>query len=266
MMKRILSICALLMSATLVQSQDQESGFQPAPPQDVRPIRLGFVATPAMTWLTAENRELDSKGVRGGFSFGVMMDFTIAQSANYAFSTGLMYNTLDGGRLRHGDVVPLRGGNPGEFEAVTRDVSLSMQYVQIPMTLKLKTNEIGYMSYFGQLGMQAGLNIGSRENGEFEYFDNPQRVIIERENANDQTQLFNAGLLVGIGAEYNVTGNTYLVFGVNYYRGFSNVLKGNVVQVNEDGRPLINEDGLPLSGGKRRAVLSNIALNLAVIF
>lgn len=264
-MKRILSICALLMSATLVQAQDQQSGFQPAQQQDVRPIRLGFVATPAMTWLTAENRELDSKGVRAGFSFGVMMDFTIAQSANYAFSTGLMYNTLDGGRLRHGDVVPLRGGNPGQFEAVTRDVALSMQYVQIPMTLKLKTNEIGYMSYFGQLGMQAGVNIGSRENGEYEYFENPQRVIIERENVNDQTQLFNAGLLVGLGAEYNVTGNTYLVFGVNYYRGFSNVLKGNVVQVNEDGRPIL-DGGLPVSGSKRRAVLSNIALNLAVIF
>lgn len=272
-MKNTLIIFALTIFSSGLFAQDtQSSGYSTAAAQDIKPVRLGFVAAPAMTWLRSESKELDSKGVRAGFSFGVMVDFTIAQSENYAFSTGLMMNMQDGGKLNYADVAQRSSSN--NFEQVDTRVNLNMQYVEVPLTLKLKTNQIGYMTYFGQLGLLGGVKLSARENGEYQYDEIPNTtVLIERENANDDTQLFNAGMLVGIGTEYNISGNTNLVFGLSYYHGFTNVLRRNVIQtndkgevLNQDGETTFNEGDVPMIGSKRRAMLRNISLNIGVIF
>lgn len=264
-MKKFLILFTVITLSFNLKSQTNIQDYQVVQQEEVKPVRLGFVAAPALTWLSVENREIDSKGLRAGFSFGALVDFTIAKNANYAFSTGLMMNMADGGNLNNLTVVPERGV-PGGLEPAMRDVSLSLQYLQVPLTLKLKTNEIGYMSYYGQLGLQGGIKIGARENGEYEYLRDPNsRVVIERENVNDETQLFNAGMLVGIGTEYNISGSTYLVFGLSYYHGFTNVLSNSVLLLDQDGE-VVFDNGVPLTGGKRRGTLRNITLNVAVIF
>lgn len=264
-MKKFLILFAVLTLSFNLKSQSDIQGYQVVQQEEVKPVRLGFIAAPALTWLSVENQEIDSKGLRAGFSFGALIDFTIAKTENYAFSTGIMMNMADGGNLQNLTVVPERG-EPGGLEPAMRDVSLSLQYLQVPLTLKLKTNEIGYMSYYGQLGLQGGIKFGARENGEYEYLRDPNsRVVIERENVNDETQLFNAGMLVGIGTEYNISGSTYLVFGLSYYHGFTNVLSNSVLLLDQDGE-VVFDNGIPLTGGKRRGTLRNITLNVAVIF
>lgn len=277
-MKNLLFISLLAFGLTPVYAQDtgssQASEYSPAPTQDVRPVRLGFLARPALTWLTAENPELDSKGVRMGFSFGFMVDFTIAQNNNYALGTGLLINLADGGKLKYADYDPEALENNEIVRGVT-NVSHNYQWLEVPLTLKLKTNQIGYMTYFGQLGLQGGVKLSAKQNGDFEKNEEGTRAnIIDNENINDDTQLFNAGLLVGLGAEYNISGNTNIVFGITYYRGFTNVLKDDVFATNDDGEVEFKniDDGeggtllAPITGSKRRAMLSNISLNVGVIF
>lgn len=263
-MKKLLTISLLFigMMPTIAQTEGG-TGYAAVQPQEVRPVRLGFLARPALTWLTAENPELDSKGVRMGFSFGLMIDLMIAQNPNYAFSTGLLMNLADGGRLRYADVRDR--SSTSVIEHAETDVNMNFQWLEIPLTLKLKTNQIGYMTYFGQLGLQGGVKLGAKMNGDYSYVDDQRTVLIENENINDDTRLFNAGLLVGAGAEYNISGNTNILFGITYYRGFTNVLKGNVYETGEEGLVELS-NGAPVIGAKRRAVLSNISLNLGVIF
>ena len=274
-MKKTLATLLLLAGLSPVMAQTGEtgeSGFAAAQPQQIAPVRLGFLARPSLTWLTADNRELDSKGVKPGFSFGLIIDMMLGRNANYAFSTGLLYNMADGGKLKYKDV-RYRSANGILDQAVT-DVNINLQYLEVPLTLKLKTNQIGYMTYFGQLGLQAGVNISAKQTGEYQYVEAPTNtVLIEKENINDATRLFNAGLLVGIGAEYNISGSTNILFGISYYRGFTNVLKGNVYNTNDRGVILEDNDGpdgntitVGQLGSKRSAVLSNIALNVGVIF
>lgn len=276
-MKNLLFISLLAFGLTPVYAQDtsstQSTEYKAAPTQDTRPVRLGFLARPALTWLTAENPELDSKGVRMGFSFGFMVDFTIAQNNNYALATGLLINLADGGKLKYKDV-----RNPSSSEALQQgvtEVSHNYQWLELPLTLKLKTNQIGYMTYFGQLGLQGGVKLSAKQNGDFQFDSgNEDTRLIEQENINDDTQLFNAGLLVGLGAEYNISGHTNIVFGITYYRGFTNVLKGDVYEIDDKGdvifQPIDDGNGgsinVPVTGSKRRAMLSNISLNVGVIF
>lgn len=268
-MKKLLTITLLVFGFSTAFAQDDEtsateSGYNAAQPDVISPVRLGFLARPALTWLTAENPELNSKGARMGFAFGLTIDMMIAQNPNYAFNTGILMNLADGGRLRYADAES-RSMND-QLEPVQTDVNLNFQWLEIPATLKLKTNQIGYMTYFGQLGLQGGVKLGAKQNGDYEFVNDERTVLIEDENANSGTRLFNAGLLVGAGAEYNISGKTYIVFGITYYRGFTNVLKGNVLNTDDKGEVLIDHNNMPVPGAKRRAMLSNISLNLGVIF
>lgn len=276
-MRNILFISLLAFFVTPICAQEtgssQGTNYSAAPSQDIRPVRLGFLARPALTWLSAQNPELDSKGVRMGFAFGFMVDFTIAQNNNYAVATGLLMNLADGGQLNYADV-----RSPSSAESLQQgvtDVSHNYQWLEVPLTLKLKTNQIGYMTYFGQLGLQGGVKLSAKQNGDFQFDSGGEDTrLIEQENINDDTQLFNAGMLVGLGAEYNISGNTNIVFGITYYRGFTNVLKGDVYETNDKGDVVFQniDDGnggtiiAPVTGSKRRAMLNNISLNVGVIF
>lgn len=268
-MKKLICFSLLLLGIAPAVAQTGSTEYAAAQPQDVRPIKLGFLAKPAATWLSADNPELDSKGVRLGFSFGLLMDFSIARSPNYALSTGLMINLADGGKLNYDDIQSR--SSTSRPEQARTDVNLNFQWLEVPVTLKLKTNQIGYMTYFGQLGLQAGVNLSAKMNGEYTFVEDPRTMSIDNENINKSTRLFNAGLLVGIGAEYNISGNTNILFGVSYYRGFTNVLKGNVYETENNKiifEPSQETDGIPVPayGAKRSAVLNNISLNIGVIF
>lgn len=276
-MRKTLTIIALSLITALGTAQEettpvQQSAYTAAPVQEVKPVYLGFLARPSMTWLNSQNRELDSKGVRAGFSFGFLVDLTLGGNENYAIGTGLMMNLVDGGSLRFDDV--RERSSSTSLEQAYTDVNLNFQWLEVPLTLKLKTNQVGYMRYFGQLGLQGGINLGANQSGEYQFDEIPRNVVlIDKDNINDETQLFNAGMLVGLGAEYNISGNTNIVFGISYYQGFTNVLKGDVYNT-RNGDVLFEDIELgegetisaPSTGGKRRATLSNIALNVGVVF
>lgn len=274
-MRKLLIITPLLVGFLILsaQSEAQETGYSSAIQTPVKTVSLGFLTKPALTWLTADNKELDSKGVRMGFSFGFMIDLAIARNNNYAFSTGLMLNMADGGKLKFDEI---RDNVPGIFgpQHVVSEMNINYQWIELPLTLKLKTNPIGYMTYFGQLGIQGGIKLSAKQSGEFNAKKSPSSTnpgTVNKENIDNVTRLFNAGLLVGIGTEFNISGSTNIIFGVSYFRGFTNVIKGNVYNIDNNGdiaEEYHEASGtmIPSVGSKRSAVLSNISLNLGVLF
>ena len=103
------------------------------------------------------------------------------------------------------------------------ETELKLQYVDIPLSLKLRTNEIGYITYLGQIGFDLGINIGAKT--AIEVFDAAGNTFFsaDDEKISDEINLFRAGLVVGAGAEYNISGNTAIVLGLSYHNGFTNI-------------------------------------------
>lgn len=90
-----------------------------------------------------------------------------------------------------------------------------MQYINIPLGLKLKTNEIGYLTFFTHLGLNAGINI--KAIGEIDSYE------LNNENISKEIKLLNMGYFIGAGFEYSIGGNTALVLGLTYTNGFLDV-------------------------------------------
>lgn len=181
-----------------------------------RSVRIGLKVAPNLSFLKTNDKIITQDGSSLGFNFGLMTDFMMGKNQNYAFATGLFF-------------MPKLGLNYKRTEThmdsvITRTGSARMQMVQIPLTIKLKTNEIGYMTYYGQIGAETAFNVGAKDNYTQVTAEPGSTISVEvkDEKFNDQAAIFRAALLVGAGFEYNFNTNTSAMVGITYSNGFTN--------------------------------------------
>ncbi len=240
-MKKVFALlAAALVGAPTVMAQDES-------------VRFGIKAAPNTAWLRPDTRGVESAGNRLGYTFGLMAEFPVGANGNYRFATGLFLNNA-GGKVTvpYNYIAELNG--PILTRALERDVSL--RYVELPFTMKLMTNEIGYMRYFGQIGVSTGFNIRAKADMEEPIVDASTFYTLDFRtepdvDIKDDVNLFRAALILGAGAEYNFSGSTALLFGITYNNGFINVFDGWEVP-NDDGgttRAKVFQDYLELSLG-----------------
>lgn len=150
----------------------------------------------------SDNDSFSSNGIGGRFIFGPTFDYFLAE--NYFISSGVFY-------------APKRVG----IEANTVEQSYNLQYIQIPVTLKLYTNELALDTrvYF-QLGGLLEFKINEKDN-------QAGPPIIESLKAYDFSTV------LGTGVEYQIGINTTLYGGISYNRGLINVVKEQSALVQE---------------------------------
>lgn len=216
-MKKLLTI-ALLSIWSLSTSAQEESSFH-----------FGLKAAPSIAWLKTDTKEVSSNGSKFGFSYGLMTEFNFAK--RYAFATGLDV-AYRGGKLK--SIFSINTG--GLDSTITTEATYKLQYVEIPLTLKLKTNEIGYFTYYLQFGLSPGVCIRGREdykttgqsNG-VSYGNSETDVDIKKDINN-----FNLSMIIGGGVEYTLSGSTNLLVGVTFNNGFLDVIDGNELKANSN--------------------------------
>jgi len=204
---------ALIGAPALLHAQEDQS------------VRFGIRLSPNLGWARPDTRGLNSDGNTLGFTFGLLTEFPIGMTGNYRFATGLFLNTVGGGYTYDYTFVE----NVGEAEQTKAlTTTMNLRYVEIPFTIKMMTNEIGYMRYFGQLGVSAGFNIRAKGDIEEPILD-PSGFytrgfrILDGEDISDDINLFRAALVIGGGMEYNISGNTNLLVGITYNNGLTNI-------------------------------------------
>lgn len=192
---------------------------------DTRKVNIAFTVSPSISWLGSKESGVESDGVRLGYNYGFLAD--VRFDDNYFFATGITINNV-GGKLKYpagkgytpsGDA-PV---NPGSYR-------LKMQQVMIPLSLKLKTNEINKFQYWGQFGSYLGINMGAR------LFDGGQGL--DKHRASSAIQPINAGLLLGAGVEFVLDGKTRAQIGANFENGFVDATRNSKWQ--DDGKMVIN--------------------------
>lgn len=251
-MKKAKLLTLILLTAIISNLSAQED--------DLRKFRFGLHFTPNIAWLNPSSEGYEKNGSSMGFSYGLSAEFFLAK--NYLFSTGLTLSKL-GGNLTYGDYFHDKDNNVFLFSEI--DQSYNVKYIEIPLTLKLRTNEIGYMTYYGNFGLRAGFNYSAT--GDFDYKNVSGGISKGDVDIKDDIKFFNSWLVVGIGAEYSISGNTAVMFGVTFNNGFLNTLDNKLVETNSSGIPIQNADGSPKYKGKSaNATLNYFSLDLGIYF
>ncbi len=177
-------------------------------------ITFGVHADPVISWFTTDIKQVRDDGARAGFNFGLTLNkyFT----PNYSFSTGIGL-VRAGGKLVSTDTTVLKFSNSTATVLPGNPVVYKLQYLVLPVGLKLQTNQIGYITYFCDLGLDPKIVISRKA-------DIPS-LNISDETASNELRIFNLSYHVTAGIEYSLGGTTALVFGLNFDNNFLDITK-----------------------------------------
>jgi len=191
-------------------------------------VRFGIKLAPNMAWLRSDSRGIEGDGSVLGYSFGLLTELPVGQTGNYRFATGVFLNNVGGKTVSKFSTTDLNSVTTDFVASATTN----LRYVEIPFTIKMMTNEIGLMRYYGQLGLSTAANVRAKQDWEQTATTNGTTNTTTEEtlDVQDDTNVFKAALVVGGGLEYNVSGNTSLLIGLTYNNAFTTVNKSDAVE------------------------------------
>ncbi len=182
-------------------------------------FRLGLTGSPSISWFKSETDGYNSEGVRFGISYGLLSEFVLADQ--YTFATGINV-TYFGGKLDF----PIADSPSDINPFIQKERTYKLQNVEIPFTLKMKTREIGYNTYFAKFGFGGSVNIRAKAD-DTEYNPGATNSSVKKDiDIKSETPLFRASMIVGVGFEHSLGGSTALIGGLTFNNGFTNILKG----------------------------------------
>jgi outer membrane protein W len=234
LMKRItlLFVSIFAMSgSSFAQEDDLGNGRRSGVPrQSSTPWHLGVFFAPNVSWMKPNNSKSNdgvhkvvNEGSKVGYNWGLMADYYF--SDNYAIETGFDLNTTGG--IISTTIVPAMIP-AGESYVKTSSFNYTLQYIQVPFNLKLRSDELGPgLKLFGQLGVTGGININKKATYAVTYYDvnlNADKVATgekERITGNLTISPLMFSLNVGGGVEYPVGEKLSLYGGIFFNNGFA---------------------------------------------
>jgi hypothetical protein len=190
--------------------------------QSQQKIGFGVHADPAISWFSSDISAVRNDGARPGFNFG--LSYNKYFTPNYSFSTGISLINA-GGRLTSKDTTVMEFTNFNSVVLPGKPVTYKIQYLSVPIGLKLQTNQIGYLTFFTDLGFDPKIVIGSKAD--------ILSINISGENAKKEVNMFNLSYHVTAGIEYSLGGSTALLLGLNFDNNFLDITKDNGKQLTD---------------------------------
>lgn len=186
-----------------------------AAPAAFAQVEIGLKVSPSITYLRPDSpssTSFTSEKAKLSFGGGIFVDYFFGE--NYAFNTGL-FLTGKGGTIGYNDRASAPGGGT---TGVRVEQKISLQYLEVPLTVKLFTNEVAPDTrlYF-QVGGSLAVPVQARIDGE-KYYTDPY-------DNNNQTKAgshildVDVNLIGGAGVEYQLGQSTKLLAGISYHHG-----------------------------------------------
>ena len=174
-----------------------------------------------MGWFASDAQGYSNEGTEFGGSWGFTADIFLMD--NYSFTSGF-------------DVVYLNSSisypdhKPHEILAVmvpgTSTRKYKTKYIEIPLIFTMKTNDIGKLRYYAQIGFGMGFLLSAKADETF-IADDGSMQTTETVNAYDDLKFTRESFIIGAGIEIPIQGSTYVRTGLKFDNAFVNVLEGN---------------------------------------
>lgn len=182
MKKRLFLLTALLLATGALATVKAQN------------VRLGLSVAPGISWMKFDDGQGNTNGdSKFGVNYGLTVDLGFAD--RYALSTGIF--------AEHGGA---------KSETLLGDVTTNLTYVNIPLTLKLKTNQFGKFTPYGQVGFTPGVAV--------------QRKVNDID-AKDEIGIFNLSLTANAGTEFEIADKTSAFVAFHIDNGLLDIGKDN---------------------------------------
>lgn len=217
--------------------------------------RLGMKINPGFAWIQTNESTMEQSASGFTFGYGLTADFRIAE--NYFITSGIEVVGM-------GSIVKF--GKPTYFfnevtnknsDLLLTERKLKYQFVEIPLILKMRTREIGYLRYFGLFGFNTGIKLKAQ--AEDEYSNTSLNVVqSEKVNISNETALFRSSMNVGGGIEKYLSGTTSLTVSLIWNNGLNNLFRKSSNQLSSTNNAF--------NGIKQNGNIDYLSLNIGILF
>lgn len=254
-MKKLSIIVLALAFANGSFSQDSET----------KSFRFGLKVAPSVNWMKPDNAKLFSNGGSSlGFNWGLVTEFALSDL--FSVSTGLELNyesgKIDFTEPAYYGITPSytfletkKDENTGNYYAdgfkPSEDAAVELgkrkyanTYVTLPIAIKMKTKEIGYMTYFGEFGVNLGFRTKTKVTDEAVKITtaNSTQFDLSDMNYDKDMQPIRTQLQVGFGTEYKLAGSTAIFGALHYNLGFTNSVKKDSKYLLDKNNQVVNQN------------------------
>ncbi|RLD48485.1 MAG: hypothetical protein DRI94_12460 [Bacteroidetes bacterium] len=200
----------------------------------------GIAVSPIISYMKPDiSKKVENNKMKFGFNVGLVGDINLTK--NFAISTGINVNNF-GGSLKYTDSIASFSVDLGTSDTAYSlnsgaIVDYKLQFVEIPISIKGKTNEIGYMTYF----LRAGINPMFRwkakgiVNG---------GTIADNESIKKEVAPLFMAYNIGGGFYYSLGGSTKLMVEVVYKNGLTDITKTTFYNVSKSDKIILNSISL----------------------
>jgi hypothetical protein len=261
-MKKTLTFLMIALCANMSFAQD-------ASENDIKNFRFGVKLTPSLNWYKPESKKLEKDGVVPKLSGGVTAEYKLGKNVSWGF--GLEF-TGDGGKLAYNDTanyfiadeeiisVADTSGRNGKYDLLKlNERKYNVVYFQIPMNLKMKTKEIGMLTYYAQVGVNTYIRKSAKANDKVLSYKTLQAVEESDLDVKKEVTPVKFSANAAIGGEYNLAGTTSLFFSLGFDYGLTNALK-------KDSEYLFRTRTNNYAPVDQKAISSAIQLSVGVLF
>ena len=150
-------------------------------------------------------------GAKTGFSWGFIAEKNFTENYSLASGFNMLFN---GGKLKF----------PTEIDGVSGTMyrNYFLKYIEIPVTLKMRTNDMNGIRYFGRFGLGTAFKIGSKAEDKFTTTTGTTTTSTKKNY--DKASFLRESLIVGMGGEYELSGGPRLGLELTFNNGFTNIL------------------------------------------
>lgn len=203
---------AIVMLALSLSASAQYKGFA-----------FGVKMGPAFDWAGSKTNMIHNEGTRMGFRWGLLADYYFSE--NYAIVTGLNVNYNRGHYsyedMRNFTIEPdtVPSAYLGEVDRLYKATVF-----EIPVALKMVTEEFGPFSFFAQMGGSLGFTSKALAKDSFKRTELPE-ITSQDENYDPvkyQYNPFHVALNAAIGAQFIIKGSTRAFADLYYSRDLLN--------------------------------------------
>ncbi|MBD79273.1 MAG: hypothetical protein CL840_10160 [Crocinitomicaceae bacterium] len=233
--------------------------------QEFNRFKFGLTVSPSVNWFTIKTSGIDSRGSSINMNYGLSTDFALKGSNRYYFSTGVQLLS-NGGKIYYTGVEEVND----ILYVSQNEADITTRYLEVPIALKLRSNEIGYSVFAGMFGFGTGFRINGFQERNTTYTSSTgtKESIAVRENIQEKINPVRFSMVIGLEWERKITKDTYFTFGFTFNNGLSNVFNTNTHSIDENGNldwSSTNPDGSP-KGTALKGSSKSLAFQFGIYF
>ncbi|PCJ63646.1 MAG: hypothetical protein COA58_16040 [Bacteroidetes bacterium] len=196
-------------------------------------FRFGLKGAANFGWIGGTNKTIDNGGTTLGFGYGIMGDYYF--KPNYGLSTEILLSQINS-KVKLNEPQTFKDTS-AKGSVTGMEYEMKLQYLEIPISMKFRTKEIGDMTYWGNFGFSPGFLFNAK--GSITADNLPQYIkdkdpsdfnlneaegdVFETNEFDDKVFLFRFPLIIGGGIEYQMAGSTSLQGGIRFTNSFTDM-------------------------------------------